>query len=82
MLESSKNPKNLMRIDTYNYPSTAPRANVGVNIPPGIGQLKVNAVKKNFCTKNMIKNPSYNSHLSPSSMMSYPNLNCASRYSV
>ena len=41
-------------------------ANVGVKIPPGIGQLNVRAVKTNFITKNMIKYPSYNSHLSPS----------------
>jgi hypothetical protein len=74
MLESSKKPRNLIRHDTYNYPRTAPMAKVGVKIPPGVGQLKVIAVNKNFCTKNMIKNPSYKSHLPSSSMISYPNV--------
>ena len=64
--ESSKKAKILIRAETYSCPSTAPIANVGVKIPPGIGQLNVRAVKTNFITKNMIKYPSYNSHLSPS----------------
>jgi hypothetical protein len=37
---------------------TAPIANVGVKIPPGIGQLKVNAVKTIFIIKNMMRYPS------------------------
>lgn len=74
MLESPKKPRHFIRQETYNYPRTAPIAKVGVKIPPGVGQLKVIAVNKNFCTKNMIKNPSYKSHLSSSSMISYPNV--------
>ena len=44
---------------------------VGVKIPPGVGQLKIHAVNKNFWIKNMTKNPSYNTHLSWSVKYNY-----------
>jgi hypothetical protein len=42
----------------YNYPKTAPNENIGMNIPPGIGQLRVRAVLTNFIRQNINKKPS------------------------
>ena len=47
---------------TYNYPITAPVAKEGVKIPPGTGQLKVNAVQNIFCIRNTRSIESYNAH--------------------
>lgn len=54
----SKKAKILSKTETYSYPMTAPIANVGVKIPPGIGQLKVRAVKNIFMSKNIMMYPS------------------------
>ena len=41
-----------------NYPNTAPNENMGMKIPPGIGQLRVSAVLTNFKRQNLNKKPS------------------------